>query len=115
MAENIKVRLRSFAVHFGKRLRPGAIVDFSTDDLIDGRLPSWAETCDQTDKEILSRYINLNDADRIALYAKRDADKAHAALEEAKRKVDEAAAKLQEADKVAGIAKATNEKKKKDK
>lgn len=101
MADTIKVRLRTFAFHNGRRVRPGSVVDLSTEDFIDGKLPNWAEVCDETDREVLARHISANDAERQAVFAKRDADKAEAEAKAAAAKVETLSKKAQKAAEIA--------------
>jgi hypothetical protein len=104
MADTIKIRLRADAYHYGKRIRRGAVIAIPLGDLIDGRLPNWAETCDETDQDLLARHINASDADRQAAAAKKEADKAIAAAAEATAKVESLKKKAEKAAEVASKA-----------
>lgn len=102
MSKTIKVRLRSSAFHNGVRLRPGAIVDFNIEDLLDGRLPSWAEIIPgETDLDVLAKHINAGDARGIAESAKRAAERE---AKKAKEAADKAAAEAEKAAKAEKIA-----------
>lgn len=101
MSEKIRVRLRSMAFHHGIRLRTGAVVDLDAEDLLEGRLPAWAEICPETDQEALGRYLNAGDAQQIAADLKRTADREEAQAKEALAKASATKSKAARAAKIA--------------
>lgn len=104
MTDYVMVRLRSAAFHDGKRLRPGEIVKCYMDDLQEGRLPSWAEACEQTNRELLAKYINIGDAQEMAKQARRAAEREAKQAEEAKNKADALDKKAKDAERLAADA-----------
>lgn len=102
MGDKVKVRLRGTAFHHGVRLRPGKEIDLDVEDLLEGRLPSWAEVIPGvTDMTVLAKHINAGDARGLAMEAKRRADKERKAAEEAKAKADKEEAQAKAAEKLA--------------
>lgn len=107
MSDTIKVRLRGTAYHNGQRFRPGEIIDFHVEDMIEGRLPSWAEAVPGvTDMAVLAKHINAGDARQIANDAKRRAEREQKQADAAKAKADKEAKEAAAAEAVAKAAEA---------